>query len=224
LSFAQKKDAMLWTGVGAEMSITKKFNIELESQTRFDNNMSQLQSVYGELGGSYKLMKGLRAGVVYRYARKNSGEYYYNENRICTDIKYKIKTDFGLSIGSRLRYQHSFDRLSEVNNILPSTKDVVRLSLKLSYKIDGFKRAQPFLAGELFHAIQPINYYSGFLDTYRIKAGVSLDLPKKHAVKIYYMYEHEYRASDNNNHIYCIQYNYTLPSLYKMKKDDTLVD
>jgi hypothetical protein len=216
---AQDKDAMLWTGFSGDMDITKELSVELESQTRFQSNMSQYQQAYGELGVNYKLAKGLKFGATYRYSRKNAGDFYFNENRLCANLRYRYKLDMGLSLAARLRYQHSFDRLSMVNNIYPNRKNIMRLSFKIDYKNKAIKRFLPFIGGELFHALQPQNQYSyGWLDTYRLKAGLTLDLPDRHSVKIYYIFEHEYRASDNLNHIYCVQYNYSIKPLYKLKK------
>ncbi|MCB9223682.1 MAG: DUF2490 domain-containing protein [Crocinitomicaceae bacterium] len=218
-SFSQDKDALLWTGVGADLDLTKKISLEFEGQARFKENMSQFNQIYGELGAAHDLMYGFKTGLAYRYSRKFNGDYYYNDNRFCIDVVHKYKTEFGLDFSTRLRFQHSFDRLTEVNYILPSTANTLRLSFKTSYKHKDFKRVQPFAGFELFHAIQPKNQYS-FIDTYRIKAGINLDLPKRHGFKLYYIYENEYRASDNHNHIYCIQYNYSFKLPKKNKNSD----
>lgn len=219
LGFAQNQDAVLWTGAGIGVDVTKKLSVDAETQVRFDENMSNMLQTYGELGASYRVIKGLRLGLIYRYSRKNEGSYYFNENRFCIDAKYQYKLDFGLSLKTRLRYQHSFDRFSEINGVYPRRKNTFRWKVGLAYKHADFKRVQPFLAAEFYNALQPQNSTSS-LDTYRIKFGALLDLPKRHSVKIFYMYEHENRSVDNNYHIYGIQYNYTLKPLHKKKKAD----
>lgn len=215
--FAQNQDAVLWTGAGIGVDITKDLTVEAETQVRFDQNVSRMVQTYGELSASYGVIKGLEFGLTYRYSRKNEGEYYFNENRFCLDGKYQYKLDFGLSLKSRLRYQHSFDRFSEINGTYPRRKNIFRWKLGLAYKHPDFKRVQPFIASEFFNAIQPKNETST-LDTYRIKVGVFLDLPKRHSVKVFYMFEHENRSVDNNYHVYGITYKYTLKPLHKKKK------
>jgi hypothetical protein len=214
---SQTEDAMLWTGASADMDITKDLSVEIEAQSRFSNNMSILNQAYGELGVGYNIVKGVKVGVVYRYSRKNEGDYFYNENRFCLDASYKYKLDLGLDFRVRARYQHSFDRLSAINSIYPQKKNIFRLGFKVSYKHDDFKLIEPFLAIEFFHAIQPANS-SSFIDTYRFRSGLTFDLPKRNTLSVFYAFEHENRSVDNNIHIYGIQYGYSFKGLHKRKK------
>jgi hypothetical protein len=217
-SFGQiKKDANFWTGVGLEMEVIKNLNVGVETQIRFNDNASGFSQAYLEIGADYKLLKGLQAGVIYRYARKHS-DYYFNQNRICLDLSYKFKLDFGLSFKTRGRFQHAFDRLSIVNGIYPERKNIYRQSFKIAYTNKEFKLISPFIGAEIFHSIQPNNQNTGFLDTYRLKAGANIDLPKRHSVKVFYTFEHENRAADNRGFIYGVQYNYQFKSLYKKMK------
>ncbi|MFT4599918.1 MAG: hypothetical protein ACI857_000085 [Arenicella sp.] len=217
-SFGQiKKDVNFWTGVGLEMELIKDLSVGLETQVRFNDNASSFNQAYFELSADYKIIKGLNAGLIYRYARKHD-DYYFNQNRFAFDLSYRYKLDFGLSFKTRARYQHSFDRLGEVNGIYPSRKNIYRHSFKIAYTNKEFKLISPFVGAEIFHAIQPTNSNAGFLDTYRIKAGVNLDLPKRQSVKLFYTFEHENRAADNRSFIYGIQYNYEFKSLAKKKK------
>jgi hypothetical protein len=212
-------DAGFWTGFGLDYDVTKKISMEYESQVRFDQNVSHLSQYYNEISGGYKIIKGLQTSLTYRYARKNNGDYYFNQNRFCFNLSYKYKVGGGITLSTRARYQHSFDRLSVVNDIYPNKKNIYRMAFKISYKHKDFKRVQPYFKYEFFNAIQPVNKYSS-LDTYRLKIGANLDLPGKHTVKLFYMFEHENRSVDNQNHIYGIQYNYSL----KFKGTDKSVD
>ena len=205
-SFGQiKKDANLWTGIGLEMEVLKDLTAGFETQTRFNDNFSGFNQAYVEFSADYKILKGFNASIIYRYARKKS-DYFFNANRIALDLSYKLKLDFGLDFKTRARFQHGFDRLSEINGIYPDRKNVYRQSFKISYKHDDFKLLSPYIGTEIFHSIQPINENAGFLDTYRLKAGVSVDLPKRQSLKIFYTFEHENRSVDNRSYIYGIQY------------------
>lgn len=218
-SHAQDQDAIAWTGVGISLPITKKFELSGETQIRLDNNMSRLQNVYGEVGGDYELFKDVKAGMVYRYARKNSGDFFWNENRLTTYISYKLDLIKGLDLRLKTRHQFSFDRFSVVNNIDPLRKHIWRTSIKLDYQHDSLKLLNPFVSAEVFHSLSPKSETNDFLDTYRLRIGLNFDLPDRHSLKVFYMYEHENRAVDNNLHIYCIQWDYEIKSLWKWKKN-----
>ena len=215
--FSQVNDAGFWTGFGLDYDINKKFSVEYESQVRFNDNVSHLNQYYNEITGGYKIVKGLQTSLTYRYSRKNNGDYYFNQYRFCLNLSYKYKIKPGITFSTRVRYQHSFDRLKVVNDIFPDKKNIFRMAFKVSYRNKDFKRIQPYLKYEFFNAIQPKNSYSS-LDTYRVKIGALLDLPGKHAIKIFYMFEHENRSVDNRSHIYGIQYNYSLKFKSKDKE------
>ena len=218
LSYGQiKKDANFWTGVGLEMELIKDLSVGFETQFRFNDNLSHFNQAYAEFSAGYGIIKGLDVGLIYRYARKQS-DFFFNSNRLALDLSYRYKLDFGLSFKTRARIQHGFDRLSEVNGIYPERKNVYRQSFKISYKHDEFKLISPYIGAEIFHSIQPINPNAGFLDTYRLKAGVNVDLPKRQSLKVFYTFEHENRSVDNRSFIYGVQYNYKFKSLHKKKK------
>ena len=145
-------------------------------------------------------------------------DYYFNQNSFCLDVSYGYKLDMGLSFKTRARYQHVFDRLGVVNGIYPDKGNVYRQSFKIGYKNKDFKLIQPYIGGEIFHSIQPKNPNAGFLDTYRFKAGLDIDLPKRQSIRLFFTYEYENRTIDNQAYIYGIQYNCEFKSLHKRNK------
>ena len=157
-------------------------------------------------------------GAIYRYSRINRSSYFENDNRFCINGVFRHKTEFGLNFRLRLRYQHSFDRIKMINEVYPDRKNMLRTSLKIQYMHKDFKLIQPFLGSEIYYALAPKNKYS-FWDTYRLKAGVVFDLPKRHEVSVFYLFEHENRSVTENNHIYGVQYAYTFRRLNKKKKN-----
>lgn len=216
-SFTQDKDALLWTGLEAELPINKKFGLKFETQSRLKSNFTQLATLYGEVRGSYEPINDLRLSLTYRYSRKNRGSYFANENRFCTDVRYKIDIVKGLDLRFRARYQHAFNRLTVVNEIPPDSKNLFRFAGSLKYKNKKIKRIQPFISGELFFPLGP-NETNDVLDTWRTRIGIDLDLPKRITAKIFYMYEYENRSIDNINHIYCVTLGYEFKKLIKKKK------
>lgn len=210
-AFSQTNDdAQMWTGIGLEKDINQDLSLEYESQVRFNQNMTSLSNFYNELSLGYDFFNDFSASLTYRFARKNRGDYYANENRFAFDLQYgkKIKP-ISTKFSVRGRYQYGFDRLSPVYDQLPDFQHMARFRIKAQYKNKEIKRLQPYLKYEVFHALSPKNNISK-LDSYRVSFGLELDLPKKLGANLFFMYEHENRSTINRNFIYGIQLNYKI--------------
>lgn len=215
IGYSQVNDAHLWTGAGVSLDLNEKFSVDYKTQTRFYKNASSLRVYLNQIGGTYKVMKGVKVGLNYRYSRKKKNYYFVNENRIILDgsYGYKIK-GLNTKITARVRYQHAFDRLNTINEtITPNTSDVFRVRFLAKYKNPNFKRVQPFVGYEYFKSLnaEPINFP---INSFRVLAGISLDLPHKHAVKLNYIYQGSNKAIPVVNHIYAFQYTYDLSGLF----------
>ncbi|MCH2235815.1 MAG: DUF2490 domain-containing protein [Crocinitomicaceae bacterium] len=207
---AQVNDALFWAGAGAKLDITKDLRLDYEFQTRFNKNFTTLTNFYNELSLKYDVVKGLNVGLSYRYARKNREAYFVGENRLSLNVRYGYRLDMGLKFSTRVRYQHAFDRLSTINNtIVPDVRQLFRWKGKVSYRNKDFKRVQPWATGEWFANLKPSLY--GLTNAYRLGVGVDFDLPARNELMIGYMYEKEFRQTEQNNHIYVIQYTYYIP-------------
>ncbi|MBD3639031.1 MAG: DUF2490 domain-containing protein [Crocinitomicaceae bacterium] len=223
--FAQnsyKVDAHLWTGLQLNLPVNKDLGLTFETQTRYFKNITSLRQAYGELSANYDLPKGLDLSAAYRYSRVNKEDYFENNNRFCLDFLYNFNLTDALDWKVRFRYQHSFNRLRVINDINPDKEHLLRLKLRVRYQHPEFKRIQPFLSGELFYNFEP-PVPGTFLDTYRFRTGLLFDLPDRHEISIFYMFENEFRDEPERNHIYSIQYAYTFKSLkklFKKKKSD----
>jgi len=215
LGYSQVNDAHVWTGAGLSTELTKKFSLNYKMQTRLYQNASALRVYLNQIGGTYKIASGVKVALKYRYSRKKKNYYFVNENRIVLDgsYGYKIKS-INTKITARARYQHAFDRLTTINEtITPNTSDVFRVRLLAKYKFPDFKRVQPFVGYEYFKSLnaEPINFP---VNAYRILAGVNLDLPHKHEVKLNYIYQGSNKSIPEVDHIYAIQYTYNLSGLF----------
>lgn len=210
-SYSQEKDALLWTGLGVKLDVTKDVQISYETQTRFNKNVSTLAQYYNELSLKYNLFKGFDLGGSYRFSQKRRSFNFVNGNRFCVDASYGKRSDLGIKASARARYQYSFNRIGVINDIIfPDTKSLFRIKGKLAYRNDDFKIIQPFLLAEWFTALRPQSQY-GTTDAYRFSFGIDLDLPAKHELKLAYINEKEFGSTQSNNHIYVIQYNYAIP-------------
>ncbi len=217
--YSQINDAHLWTGAGLDVKVNDKFSVDYKMQTRFYNNATSLRVYLNQIGASYKIASGLKVGLNYRYSRKKKDYYFVSENRIILDAAYgyKIK-DINTKVTARVRYQHAFDRLKTINEtITPNTSDVFRFRLLAKYKNPDFKRVQPFVGYEYFKSLnpEPIKFV---LNSYRILAGINLDLPFKHEVKLNYIYQSSNKSTPEVDHIFAIQYTYNLEGLFGSEK------
>lgn len=212
LTFSQvQQDANLWTSVGLSADLTKQFSVGYEMQSRFYKNATSLDSYYNEIGLAYEPVKNLEFSTDYRFSTKNKESYYENVHRLCFNAAYGTKfKDLGLSIKGRVRYQIPFDRFGVVNdNIYPDTKNVFRVKGSAKYKHKDFKLIQGFTSFEIYHAVRPKNSISA-VDSYRFGLGITIDLPKRQSIDLYYILEREFKSTPFRNHIYGIQYNYDL--------------
>lgn len=208
---AQVQDANLWTSVGVNADLTKDLSLAYETQTRFYKNATTLDSYYNEFSASYDITKFMSGGLNYRYSRKNQEGYFEGVHRLAANISFDYKvSEISTRFKFRIQYQVPFNRFGVINNnIYPDTRNLVRFKISAKHKPTNLKLIQPYASYEIYKAIRPKNIYST-IDSYRITFGVSLDLPKRHSVDLYYLFERENRATPHNNHIYGIQYNYDL--------------
>lgn len=213
--FSQVEDAHVWTGAGVSFSVNKKISVSYETQTRFYKNASVLRVYMNQIGGSYEVTDDFKVGLDYRFSRKRKEYYYLNENRIMLNASYGYKVDaINTKFSARVRYQNSFDRLSVINEIInPDISNMFRLKVGAKYKIPDFKRVQPFIGYEFFKSLdaEPIQFAA---NAFRVMGGVKLDLPKKHEVKLRYIFQKSNGSSPEIRHIYAIQYTYNLEGLF----------
>lgn len=220
--FAQVQDANLWLAVGLKANVTKKFNLEYETQTRFDQNYSTLSKYYNELSAAYTLPLNFATGVSYRYSRKNKSSHYIGENRVCLNLEYSFKiTPLNLKFKTRARYQHAFDRLRPVNDIIyPLDQSSFRLKFNLQYTHPHptFKKISPYVSGELFKNIAPASEREG-LDGIRLTGGIKFDLPAKQELDLCYIMDKEYDNKIKIAHVISLQYTYKIShKSFKKKK------
>lgn len=209
-AMSQIQDANMWLSAGINADLTEKFSANYSMETRLYKNVSSLDSYINEIGVGYEIVKNLQFGIDYRYSRKNQEGYFEGVHRIGADISYSYKLDMGLTLKARARYQLPFNYLGVINNaIYPDNRNVSRFKISAKYKPTNLKKVLPFTSYEIYKSFSPKNQYNA-IDSYRLTFGVTFDLPKRHAVDLYYMLEKEYRSAPQANHIYGIQYSYDL--------------
>lgn len=194
-SIAQDGTA-LWTGIGIEKKINKKFEVKLNAQTRFVDDVSYLQTYFGEVGLSYKIIKNLEIAGYYRFVnrRKDETRDFNNRHRFYGDLSYGQKLG-PIKFEYRLRYQHQFkDNDGEVGF------DSSYWRNKLEVSLPNKSKFTPFVSGDLFYEIG-----TGF-DQIRPKAGVSYKINKRNSIEANIFTNVDIDGSEKANPIFGLTY------------------
>ena len=186
----QNKDAGLWTSLNFEAKLVKKLSFNLSQEFRFNENITELGTLFTDAGLEYKLNKHFRVAADYRFIKKRSVDnFYIARHRLYADLKYEIKfKPIQMQIRTRLSNSAEFSRSSEGGDL------EYYLRNKLSLKWDLEKPFTPYFSVELF---SPLNYprYSVF-DNIRSVAGIEYDFSKHHKIDVFYMIQKEMNVSD----------------------------
>ncbi len=213
--FSQDQDAVIWTGFEVSKKITKKTSLAFESQTRFYKNATVLGNVYGELKVKHEILKRLDASIYYRFGSRDREDYYQFQNRLAINLAYSYKIkDLNLRFKVRTRYQYRFENGIFINDFnVQDQKSVFRTKFNVKYTIPNYKRLSPYASFEFYNRIS--NQFNKSerispIDKYRFNVGLAIDLPKRNAIDVFFMYEKANRSVPRENFIYCIQYSYDL--------------
>lgn len=179
-SLRSQNDFGLWTNLAVEKEITKKFEIQVEGEGRFNQNVTRLNSLLSELSVKYKFNKYYALGASYRftYYTKNA---FGNRFTLSNQVKYKIE-DFTLNY--RLNLQSD---LSDVDPV----EYKIRNRIGVDYKIN--KHWELGLTGELFYSFY---YNRNMFDRYRFAFGVDHKLNKHHKIGASLMFQQEFNVAD----------------------------
>lgn len=186
---AQVNDAGLWTNLSLEKKITKDLDLLFTEEFRFNENLTELGSFFSDIGAEYKIYKGLKAGLFYRYTNKRRVDDSYSQaHRIYADVAYKHKIK-RFEIGYRVRFQVQYkDVRSGETGPLPEW--YMRQKLHLSYNTRS--RFDPYLDGEIWYLFSP--EWSRF-DNYRLSAGIVTRITKNHSLDLGYIFQKEFNIN-----------------------------
>lgn len=193
------QDFELWTGVNLKKSfLDNKLRLGLTQEFRFEDNATSINNFFTEAELGYKLFKGFRVDVGYRFIRNNRNSGYRSEGRFFTDVNYKHKFD-RFKLGYRFRFQNQ-----SVLGSNATDDDIInkyRFRFKLNYNIRNWK-LDPYFSAEGFFAqtTNRINYIPSIteeedrvfgFEKYRLTLETSYDITKKINVGAFYRYERE---------------------------------
>ncbi len=199
---AQTTDNQLWTGFQAETDITERLTLGLSVEARFDNDISRLRSIFGQIEADWKFNKYLSASVSYRYGGRQYDELseFSKGHRISfyATGKYKFKKfsigDLNVNsftISNRAGYYNQYLIDAPVDKVTP--QKYFRNKTQLKYDIT--KKLNSFVYFEFFYR------FSGDVqevDENRYAGGFEYDFNKKNSVKLMYMYLTEVNVKPKN--------------------------
>ena len=192
----------LWTGGTLELDMKKGFSLEITSQVRSADGLATYNGYFGETGLGYKINKFLKVKASYRYS--NKAGHHDSEIRP-TNNRERISGDLSFGLGKkvsfkyRLRYQYTKERNTH--------KEYNFLRNKLSLEYDLHKKAEPYIAGELFYRFDDKNEIRG----YRYTIGLNSKISDHFNVKNFYRIEKEINTDiPRTYHIFGIMFTYIL--------------
>ena len=172
--YAQQKDLQLWTGAALSKEFNKKFTIGAEFQTRLNQNVSRINTTFGEFGAKYAIADWYKIGTNYRLGSKGFGL----NHRIDFDNTFRIK----------LNDERFYFRVKVQRDFYRNAIDDDNLRLRLKYQHKFSKKFKGYVAGEYFFAWE---YSEGFSNwkRQRYTGGFEYQFKKKNSLDFYYRYQ-----------------------------------
>lgn len=200
-----QSDFGTWAGLELKTSLTKKLDVSLEGQSRFNRNSTRLKTAFVSPGFKYKIHDQVRIGMDYRLASvpfDNSTSNRIFTHRFTLDAEFRDilnlfvdKSPLNLSI--RLRGTHERELNKQDDNYL-------RARLKASYKIKKSK-FEPNISAEMFyHLNNQIEYTFTEVRThhavnkFRVRLGLDYNLKKRQQISLFGIYQRQLFSLEND--------------------------
>lgn len=177
-TFSQVSDNELWTSATFKLRVNKQLRFEIEEQTRFNNNISRLNTAFTEGGMRYRFNKNISAKALFRYSYR---PYSHNRYRFSGDVAYDwSKKGFPVDFRYRLRLQRSIQEYTR------NSESYWRNKFSLGYNLS--KLVDPFVSFESYFKLSHINKFT--INRYII--GLDWSLSKTLSLETFYMLEDEF--------------------------------
>lgn len=145
-SQSQVNDAGLWVSGSLSARVSKKLEVSVAPEFRLKENLTELQSVFTDLGGQYKVTKQFFVNFTQRISARANDNFFEMRNRSQLGMGYKFEiNNFDLVL--QTRYQALINSARSETD--PDLKSTVRSKVQLKY--NGVKKYQFTASYELFH-------------------------------------------------------------------------
>ncbi len=214
-SIAQNGDAELWTGIELQKRLAKGLSLRLEEEVRINDNISDVKSVFTQVGVTYRFNKYFRTKITYRLGNQPALNGPGPFNRFMTDFTFRYKKKPFIFF-LRGRYQN---HVSEMNVDYTARDRDIHWRTRLMVKIDLDKAVQPYIGSEFYNQLN--NPKGNVADTYRFYLGIEYRMARNQEVKLGYILEKPMNPVRNQltAHIWAINYSFVIPKWRTDKKE-----
>lgn len=202
ISFSQD-DFGIWYSITAEKKLVKNLVLDFDANVRTNNNASEIDEAFFDIGLTYKINKYLSAAASYRFTEfRENDDLFHPRHKWFADLKGKLPLgDFEIS--ARLRFQQRYKTYFEDENDKES-KEVGRIKLKTLYDIPSFP-VNPYLGAEFFFPMFSASKRS--VEKNRFMAGFEFNIAKKHSIDLEYMFQRDFLPHISDMNIISVGYN-----------------
>jgi len=190
-------DNQLWTSSGFKYRMPRDLEFDAELHVRWDENVSEMDSVMPEMSLGYGPLSWLEFGVGFRHITEaNKNDEIEKGHRVHAETG--LDGDLGpVELSYRLRYQQK-DEYDEL-------EDAKRIRNRITLQYDTDTPFTPLLASELFTdpAEQPIEQVK-----VRLSAGGALKVMKRHRLKVRYHHQVDIGDDPDVERIISLGYKY----------------
>ena len=213
---AQSSDFGIWSAVGVEKKINKKWNVGAETEFRTRNDSKTPERWSFGVDGSYKLMRYVKVAAAYSLLYDNNKEKitwnpdgnYNNWRPSYWGVRHRFSfsvtgyVDIGrlkLSLRERWQYtyrpskiteRYDFDNAQwETTEVRGKGRNVLRSRFRVRYDIPHCK-LDPYTDIELFN--------SWSLTKMRYTIGADYKIRKRHVIGLYYRWQNITGDDDDN--------------------------
>ncbi len=205
--FAQNEDFGLWTSVGTEANIGKRFELNVSIENRIRDNLNRRDKSFLDTRISYR--KGLfAAGFGYRISNNNEEEkgHYGYSNRFIWQLRFRPEWKrFSFDYRTRFQSQY-FNIYSSEDGCIP--EKFFRNRLKASYNIKK-SNFEPSASYELYYFLDQRG--NDLFKRRRFIAGVEYELNKKNSIELSYVFHKTINVKNpRQNHIISLEYKFEI--------------
>jgi hypothetical protein len=176
--------------------------VDLNLESRLDNNISQVGQYFTEATIDYKVLPFLKAEVDYRYVFRDPSENPSQDQRISGMLIFSKELSKKSELKFRTLYQYKSDQDAELGS-----EQFWRNRLELEHKLS--KKWDSSLKGELWYDTIDRKAF----DRYRITAGVDYEFVKNNVIQVFAAYQREL----NRNNIKNVDIDYITGVRYNLK-------
>ncbi len=200
-SAADPVDVLGWYGTSLTLDLKNKWEVGIDYQARFQNNLASYRGSYISFSGSKMITKRLGMQAEYRLGLVSGSSFH--------------RFSFGGEYEPKVRKVDLAFRLLVLNNI----QDF--LDLQAATKNDLYWRARAKLGWRLnkkwsaYLSAEPVMKFGGnrFVDNLRNTVGFKRKLSSAARLDLYYMYRPDYAKSNYNRlfHVVGVNVDFRLP-------------